>query len=177
MSTARATDPSRQPPQYLLVGEIVAPFGTRGELKVLLDTDFPELVLEATHLYLGEPPTRWAVEWARPHQALVRLKLAGCDSRDAAESLRGQSLQVPAAAAPAPAEGEYYYYQLIGLQAWTVEGELLGQVVDVFPTGSNAVLVVRSGSTELLLPAIESVVQEVDLAAGRLCVHLLEGLR
>ncbi len=176
-STPRSVDPA--PPEYLQVGEIVAPFGTRGELKVLLDTDFPELILGASYLFVGDPPTRRTVEWARPHQGMVRLKLAGCDRRDDAERLRGQPLQVRAedAPAPVPAAGEYYYHQLIGLQAWTVQGELLGSVVDVFPTGSNAVLVVRDGARELLLPAIEEVVPEVDLVAGRLLVRLLEGLR
>lgn len=165
------------PPEYLSVGEIVAPFGLRGELKVLLDTDFPELILAATHLYIGDPPIRYAVEWARQVRGMVRLKLVGCDSREAAEALRGQLVQVLAEEAPSPGEGEYYYHQLIGLEVWSEEGEYLGRVIEVFPTGSNEVLVVRGGTGEILLPAIEEVVRVVDLAAGRLWVHLLEGLR
>ncbi len=164
------------PPEYLSVGEIVAPFGLRGEVKVLLDTDFPELLLAATYLYVGEPPIRYAVEWAQPMRGMVRLKLAGCDSREAAEALRGQLVQVRAEEAPTPGEGEYYYHQLIGLEVWSEEGKYLGRVVEVFPTGSNEVLVVR-GVEEILLPAIEEVVRQVDLVAGRLWVHLLEGLR
>lgn len=165
------------PPEYLSVGEIVAPFGLRGELKVLLDTDFPELVLAATHLYIGDPPIRYAVEWAQQVRGMVRLKLVGCDSREAAEALRGQLVQVLAEEAPSPGEGEYYYHQLIGLEVWSEEGEYLGHVVEVFPTGSNEVLVVRGETGEILLPAIEEVVRAVDLLARRLWVHLLEGLR
>jgi 16S rRNA processing protein RimM len=165
------------PPEYLSVGEIVAPFGLRGELKVLLDTDFPELVLEATSLYIGEPPVRYVVEWAQQMRGVVRLKLAGCDSREAAEALRGQVVQVRFEEAPTPGEGEYYYHQLIGLETWSEEGEYLGRVVEVFPTGSNEVLVVRGETGEILLPAIQEVVRQVDLVAGRLWVHLLEGLR
>lgn len=168
---------SELPPEYLSVGEIVAPFGLRGELKVLLDTDFPELVLAATHLYIGDPPIRYAVEWAQQVRGMVRLKLVGCDSREAAEALRGQLVQVLAEEAPSPGEGEYYYHQLIGLEVWSEEGEYLGHVVEVFPTGSNEVLVVRGETGEILLPAIEEVICEVDLVAGLLRVHLLEGLR
>ncbi|MGC9025803.1 MAG: ribosome maturation factor RimM, partial [Chloroflexia bacterium] len=145
------------PPEYLIVGEVVAPFGLRGEVKVLLDTDFPELLLAATHLYIGDPPIRYAVEWAQQVRGMVRLKLAGCDSREAAEALRGRSVQVRLEEAPSPGEGEYYYYQLIGLEVWSEEGEYLGRVVEVFPTGSNEVLVVRGGPEEILLPAIEEV--------------------
>jgi 16S rRNA processing protein RimM len=177
MAAARESQGQAQPPEYLVVGEIVAPFGTRGEVKVLLDTDFPELVLDARSLYVGEPPLRREVEWAQSHQGVVRLKLAGCDDRNAAEALRGLLVQVLAAEAPVPGEGEYYYYQLIGLQVWTDEAEHLGEVVDVLTTGGNEVLVVRGADGEVLLPLIAAVVEEVDLAAGRIRAHMMEGLR
>ncbi len=176
MPAAREISGSPPPPEYLVAGEIVAPFGVRGEVKVLLDTDFPELVLRAAELYVGDPPLRYAVEWARPHQGMVRLKLAGCEDRDAAEALRGQWVQLRLADMPVPGQGEYYYYQLLGLRVWTEEGEDLGTVVDILTAG-GAVLVVRGPSGEVLLPAIDAVVREVDLPAGRMCVRLLEGLR
>ena len=165
------------PPEYLVVGEIVAPFGIRGEVKVLLDTDFPDLVLQAKVLWIGDPPVRYAVEAARPHQQMAVLKVAGCDDRNAAEALRGELVQVPAADVPAPAEGEYFYYQLIGLEVWTEEGELLGRVQDIASTGNNEVLLVKGPRGEVLLPVIEAVVRQVDLPSGRILVHLLEGLR
>lgn len=177
MTAAGESQGRAQPPEYLVVGEIVAPFGTRGEVKVLLDTDFPELVLDATSLYIGEPPLPYEVEWARSHQGAVRLKLANCDDRNAAEELRGLLVQVLEADAPVPGEGEYYHYQLIGLQVWTDEAEHLGEVVDVLATGGNDVLVVRGAGGEVLLPLIAAVVEEVDLPAGRIRAHLLEGLR
>ncbi len=174
---ARDSGPASQPPEYLIVGEIVAPFGTRGEVKVVLDTDLPDLLLQAKTLYIGEPPVAHQVESARRHQGMVLLKLAGYDDRNAAETLRDQAVQVPRDELPAPGEGEYYYYQLVGLEVWTDQDELLGRVEDVQPTGSNEVLVVRGSRGELLLPVIESVVLDVDLEAGRIRVHLLEGLR
>jgi 16S rRNA processing protein RimM len=177
MTAAGESPKQAQPPEYLVVGEIVAPFGIRGEVKVLLDTDFPDLVLDAKTVHVGEPPIPREVEWVQLYRGVVRLKLAGCDDRDAAEALRGQWVQVRAADAPVPGEGEYYYYQLIGLEVWTDQGEDLGRVVEVLPTGGNEVLVVRGVGGEVLLPLIEAVVQEVDLAAGRMRVHMLEGLR
>jgi 16S rRNA processing protein RimM len=174
MSAARESQNQAPPPEYLVAGEIVAPFGVRGEVKVLLDTDFPELVLESEALYIGEPAVRYTVEWARPHQGMVRLKLAGCDDRDAAEALRGQWVQLRVADMPVPEEDEYYYYQLLGLRVWT---EDLGTVADILTTGEHAVLIVRGTAGELLLPTIGSVIREVDLPAGKILVHLLEGLR
>jgi len=177
MAAARESRTQAQPPEYLVLGEIVAPFGIRGEVKVLLDTDFPELFLDAQRLYLGDPPTPYDVEWAQLYRGTGRLKLAGCDDRNAAETLRGELVQVSADQAPVPGEGEFYYYQLIDLAVWTDAGEHLGQVVEVLPTGGNEVLVVQGDGGEVLLPMIEDVVLEVDLPAGRIRVHLLEGLR
>ena len=145
MAIARELPTAAQPPEYLVVGEIVAPFGIRGEVKVLLDTDFPEVFLDAEIIYLGEPPTRHQVEWAQLHRGIGLLKVVGCDDRNAAEALRGQWVQIPLEDAPVPNEGEYYYHQLINLQVWTDRGEHLGQIVEILATGGNEVLVVHGG--------------------------------
>jgi len=73
-------------------------------------------------------------------------------------------------------EGEYYLFQLVGLTAVTEEGRELGRVKEVLQTGANDVYVVDTPRGELLLPAIQDVVKDVELAAGRLVVHLLPGL-
>ncbi|MGC8874669.1 MAG: ribosome maturation factor RimM [Chloroflexia bacterium] len=167
----------REPPEFLVVGEVVGPFGVRGEVKVLLDTDFPELVLRATHLFLGDPPVRYEVLRARVQRGMAVLQLAGCEDRAAAEALRGQEVQVRREEAPTCGEGEYYYYELIGLQVWSTEGAWLGEVVDIWSRGGNDVLIVRERGKEWLLPAVEPIVQRVDLETGRIEVVLPEGLR
>lgn len=120
------------------------------------------------------------VEQVRFHQRLVILKLAGCDSRDQAENLRGQWLQVPIEEAIPLAEGEYFYYQLIGLQVETTGGELLGELAEILETGANNVLVIRDTrhrTGDLLLPDIPGVVLDIDLKASRIVVKLPPGLR
>ena len=66
---------------------------------------------------------------------------------------------------------------LIGLTAKTDEGEELGQIKDVLTTGANDVYVIDTKEGELLVPAIHDCVQEVDLEAGVMTLHLLPGLR
>ena len=73
-------------------------------------------------------------------------------------------------------EDEYYVYQIVGLDVWTGEGEHLGRVSEVLFTGANDVYVVQGEKGEILIPAVEDVVLEVDLASGRLTVELMEGL-
>jgi 16S rRNA processing protein RimM len=104
------------------------------------------------------------------------LELDGIDDRERAEDLRGRYLRVPGDQLAELEEGEYYVFQLVGLIAVTEEDRELGVIREVLETGANDVYVVDTPRGELLLPAIEDVVKQVDLAGGKLIVHLLSGL-
>jgi len=93
-----------------------------------------------------------------------------------ATELRGQFLEVPQSQIRPLPNGEYYQFQLLGLEVWTTEGELLGRIAHILPTGSNDVYVVPSKHGELLIPAIEDVVISIDLEKGRIVIELIEGL-
>jgi 16S rRNA processing protein RimM len=163
-------------PRYLVVGKIVAPWGVRGEVKMAIETDFPEHLERLKRVYLGEKVTSFVLERSRLHKRHALLKLGGCDDRDAAEKLRGQLVQIPIEEAMPLGEDEYYVYQIVGLDVWTAEGEHLGRVSEVLFTGANDVYVVQGEKGEILVPAVEDVVLEIDLAGGRLTVELMEGL-
>ncbi|MEJ2748989.1 MAG: ribosome maturation factor RimM [Anaerolineae bacterium] len=174
---AGSTDSSGEP-SFLIIGRIQKPHGVRGEVRVVAHTGYPERFTWLETVYVGETdPQPVAVEGARFHGELVLLKLAGYDSREAVQGLRGQWLQVPESEAVPLEEGEYYLYQLEGLQVFTDVGEDLGELVQVMETGANNVFIVRGESGELLLPDTDEVVQEIDFENGRMTVHLLAGLR
>lgn len=113
---------------------------------------------------------------AREHSRGLVLKLVGVATRDEAESLVGAEVAVPRSALPELEEGEYYWFDLIGLEAVSEDGSRLGRVKALFETGANDVLVIDTPAGEVLLPAAESVVTEVDLAQGRLKVRNLADL-
>jgi 16S rRNA processing protein RimM len=97
-------------------------------------------------------------------------------SVEAAEALRGSLLSLPESElAPLP-EGEYYAHQIVGLEVFESDGAPLGKVVGLFPTGSNDVYVVDGPRGELLLPAIDDVILEVDVPGGKMVVSLMDGL-
>jgi 16S rRNA processing protein RimM len=74
-------------------------------------------------------------------------------------------------------EGEHYHHELLGLQVFSDEGQLLGALTQIMVTRANDVYIVRSDTgSEILLPAIESVILEIDLEQGKMVVHLLPGL-
>ena len=72
---------------------------------------------------------------------------------------------------------EYFIHELTGLLVVTDTGEELGKVFEVIETGANDVLVVaRPTGGEALIPMIRDVIVELNVAAGRIVIHPLEGL-
>ena len=161
------------------VGRISGPHGIRGELKVDSLTDFPERFVPGSRLLLVTPAEEvreTTVISSRVHKGRYLLFLEGVEGRTAAERLRGGFLKIDQEdLAPLPG-GQYYQFELIGLSVVAEDGQPLGEVEEILPTGGNLVLVVRGKSRELLLPYIDDVVRQVDLEEKKITVHLLEGL-
>jgi 16S rRNA processing protein RimM len=163
-------------PRYLVIGRVARPWGTQGELKVEIMTDFPDRFALLRKVYLGPKAVPFTLEGFRLHKGSALLKLEGCHDRAAVEKLRGQLVQIPIEEAMPLEEDEYYEHQIVGLTVWTTGGECLGTVDEIIFTGSNDVYVVRGEGREILIPAIENVVLEVNLAKRRLIVEMMEGL-
>lgn len=181
-------------PKFVFIGEVVAPQGRRGEVRVLPLTDWPERFRLLRRVFLV-PPRRGqsgadgvAEEsllecqlekvWFR--RQFVIIKWAGCEDISAAEKWRGALVAIPRAEVLELPPDRYYLFQIIGLTAVTESGEVLGEVVAVRPTGANDVYVVkrpgRGRGKELLLPATREVIREIDLEGRRMVVRLLPGL-
>ena len=169
-------------PRFLVIGRITKPHGVRGEMRVVVYTDVPERFhwLETVYLSADEwdnDPQRVVVESVRPNGDLFIIALEGYDTRESVDPLRGMWLQIPVSEAAPLEDGEVYLYQMIGLAVESDTGEQLGKVTDVIETGANFVYVVKGDDGELLIPDIPEVVLSVDVAAKRMQVHLLPGLR
>jgi 16S rRNA processing protein RimM len=161
----------------LVVGRITRPHGVRGEVRARIHTDDPGRFTRLTQVWVGEnSPECREVERVRFHQRAVILKLLGVDTRDQAEALRDQWLQVPIDQAIPLQDGEYYLHQLIGLRVETTAGAHLGDVTEILQTGANDVFVVGTGRRQVLLPDIPGVVLEIRLAEGRVLVEVPAGL-
>jgi 16S rRNA processing protein RimM len=104
------------------------------------------------------------------------LLLKGYDSPEKARVLNGWLVQVPQEETVPLPEGQYYWFELIGMEVLSETGEKLGTIVDIFETGSNDVYVMKAGRKEVYLPATKDVIRQIDRAAKRMVVHVMEGL-
>ena len=161
----------------LPIGKVVKAHGLRGHLKVLpYGETFATLSAEekiTAKLPDGTSLTITVAEIS-PHQKTFLLISREIGTVEEAHRLVGAELCVPESRLPPTASGEFYWYQLIGLEVVNTEGQKLGTLEEIIETGSNDVYVVRRGREEILVPAIEEVVRDVDLQRRLMTVDLPE---
>ena len=108
---------------------------------------------------------------------MVILKFKGLDDIDDVQRLRRGTLYVTRENAVRLKRNEYFIADLIGMRVENEDGSELGTLQDVITTGANDVYDVRlADGRQLLIPAIRDCILEVDVEAGRMRVHLLDGL-
>lgn len=165
--------------QLLEIGQIVNTYGIKGYFKVVPYTDditrFEQL--ETIYVETKKELKEYTIEEVKYSKNLVLLKLKGIDDINVAEGYKNCYLKIDRKKAVSLPEDTYFIVDLIGLAVYSDENMLLGEIVDVFPTGSNDVYVVKDElGKQTLLPAIGEVIKEVDITNKKMIVHLIAGL-
>jgi 16S rRNA processing protein RimM len=148
-------------------------------MKVLSYLESQDVLSGLQEVFIGRKVPEaepFPLEAVQPGREFFILKLGGIKDRDAAAKLVGSSVWMPSEKREKLPEGEYYWLDIVGLQVVTEEGQVLGRIESVFPTGSNDVYVCRGGEKEILLPGITEVVRNIDMDRRIMVVRLLKGL-
>lgn len=155
-------------PQLVVLGQVGAPTGVRGWVRLNSYTEPREGLLDYDDCFLclqGDWRRARLAEGRPQGKALVG-RFEGIDDRDAAIALRGAEIGVERGALPDPGEGRYYWADLEGLRVRHTDGRVLGRVNYLLATGEHDVLVV-SGEREVLIPFVpDRFVLGVDLDEG-----------
>ncbi len=176
---ARSPLPPTAPlPDPVLLAEIGAAHGVRGQVRVKSHTADPEAFRDYGPLY-DEHGRRFVVASTRPlRDDMLVVAFEGLTDRTAAEALTRTKLYVDRSALPEPAdEDEFYHADLLGLAVVTAAGEAVGTVVAVPNFGADDLIeVARPGRRSVYVPFTRAVVPVVDVAGGRIVIEPPEGL-
>jgi 16S rRNA processing protein RimM len=162
-----------------MVGRIIRPHGNRGHVVVVPETDVPEIrfapgsTLQVERDGRIEPIT---VAASRSHDGRWVVGFEGVPSIDAAETLRGMELRIPADALQPLGEGRYYTHDLVGCRVRTTTGANVGIVERVDLGMSVPMLVVLDGDEEVLLPFNDAICRRVSVADRSIEVDPPDGL-
>jgi len=165
--------------ELLLVGRVARAHGNKGQVIVNLDTDFPEeRFAEGNTLIVehGGASTPRRIASVRFHQGRPVIALEGVESMDAAESLAGAELKMPATALGPLPGGTFYRHDLVGCEVQDTTGRDIGRVTDVEGPMEQSRLVVAGPKGELLIPLVDGICVRVEPDAKRIVVDPPEGL-
>lgn len=166
--------------KYLQVGAITSTHGIKGEVKVFPTTDEAERYDDLDEVFLdtGKELMSLHVENVKYFKQYVIVKFKEFKDINEIEPYKGKNLYVDREHAVELDEDEYFVADIMGLEVVTDEGDKLGVISDVlFLPGANDVYVVkRDDGSEVLIPAIEDCVLDIDLDAEIMRIHVLDGL-
>lgn len=161
---------------YLEIGKIVNTRGLKGEVKVVPWADYPEIFEEINFVY-GKDEKRYLIENVKYKKDNVILKLEGVDTIECAEKLKNSVLYVRKDTMPSLGSGTFFVADIIGLDVFDENEAFLGKIADVITAGGADVYIIKAeGKKDLLLPALKSVVNEIDLDGKKVRVTVPEGL-
>ena len=161
------------------LGQVAGVHGLRGAVKVSpgrgAATTDPAVIQALGEVVIGERP--YQVLRAERHRRQMLLWLSGVNSREEAEALVGQEVRGAPGRFPPLPSGEYWWFQVLGLPVVDAgDGARLGVLAEIIPTPGHDVYVVRRGSREMLVPAVEEVIVEINLQEGWIKVAPPPGL-
>lgn len=164
--------------EYIAVGKILTPHGNIGWFKVGvysgLANRFENIEVVYTKGSVGFEGN--ILSGKKVNGKNVFLKFRGVDSREDAKALTGLEIFLHENKAIELPDDTYFIHQLIDLEVFDSEDNLLGQVVDVLGMGGNDVLVVRGKEQEILIPVVAEFVKMVDLEQKTIVVRLWDGM-
>jgi len=156
--------------QYIEAGEIVTTHGVRGEVKVLCWLDDPEMLCEFDRCRIDG--REYAMEQVRVQKTCNLVKLQGIDTMEAAQAMRGKTMELYREDVD---DDVIFAAELVGVEVYA-EGTMIGKITDVLDYPGNSVYVVK-GQHEYMIPAVKAFVLSTDMAANRMEVKLIEGMR
>ncbi len=167
------------PEDLVVVGYVAGAYGIQGWVRIKPYSDEADALLHAKTWWIDKPDLH-DVEMlqAKNHSGDVVAKLMGIADRDAAERLKGATVQIPRSHFPALSDDEFYWVDLIGLTVENLQGELIGVVSSLMDNGVHPILQItpaadpaaEKAAPEILIPFVEQYVKTVDQAAKKITV-------
>jgi 16S rRNA processing protein RimM len=161
------------------MGKIVGVHGRTGALKVFSYAESQATIAAGATIFLKTPQggiQKRVIKWIKPHHRHLLILLKGVDDRNKADCLNASTLLVDRNRLPEVEKNTYYWCDLIGMTVNNSDGVYMGIIDRIIATGANDVYVIKDREKEILIPALASVVNRVDLEKRCMQVTLPEYL-
>jgi 16S rRNA processing protein RimM len=160
------------------VGRVRRPHGVHGEIIADITTDFPDRVQAGMEIGMGtSAPEQWLrIEQVRIHKGCWLLSIAGVSTREEVEPWRRLWLFLPAQERSQLPPRYFYEHELVGMTCALADGTRIGDVVEMTAGAGTALLTVRTGNGDVLVPFVSPIVVRVDLPSRTIVLDPPKGL-
>jgi len=164
-------------PVFVIIGKFRRPHGIRGEIVMTVLTDFPELVKPGQRIFAGEQHQPYVINSTRWHGDDMLVSLVELPDRTAVEIFRNIMVYMKGDNVPELPKGDFYTHQLVGMEVITDQGLVLGRLKEIIITGANDVYLIEPAEgKDILIPAIDQVVLDINQEERKILVHIIPGL-
>ena len=169
-------------PKWMTIGEIVAPQGLKGDIRIKPSSDFPERFIKPGKRWIqknNEFPTEIKLKKGTliPGKSIYVLSIEGVSNRSAAEDIIGWKLVMPIDSRPNLSKDEFHYFDLIGLEARQgTEKTLIGYVTDLINGGNDLLEIELVEGKKVLVPFVKEIIPEIEIKEKWLLINPPPGL-
>jgi len=171
-------------PQHLVVGHLNKAHGTKGEIFIWPLTDHPESTfVPGVVLYLGDEngdlpadPATLQIDASRAYRRGFLVRFQGVQDRPGVEGLLGRYVMRSMDQIEELEEGETFYHDLLGMEVVTVEGQRVGEVIEIYELKPADLLEIRGPDRNFMIPYITQMIRSVDVAENRIVLDPPPGL-
>lgn len=164
--------------EYIEIGQIVNTIGLKGELKVISFSDRPERFTNLKNIYVSKNGRYESLDIGatRVQKNVAVIKFKNIDTIEMAEKYKGLCVHIPKVQLEELPEGTYYVADLLGIKVFDESGELIGVLEEVNSYKANDVYSIKKEGKEILLPAISSVIKDIDIKNKKMVVCIPRGI-
>ena len=159
--------------RFIIVGKVVGFWKLDGHIKIKPFTSNSHRFDVGNYIYVDNRKFQ-IISAITNKNDLIYAKFANISNRSDVEHLYGLYLYVTITQINKLSKGTYYYFELIGLEVWTVKQIYLGNIVEILKSPANDVYVVRhEAGAETLIPAVTGTVLDVNIGSNKMLVEYI----
>ncbi len=165
--------------ELIAYGKVIKPHGLSGEVKVLPFSGENSSFKNFSNIYISKEiknPPKFVISRSRNQKNHIIVKLENIDSIDDAERLKGLTVFINREELPEKEDDEYYWFELIGMEVFNQNDELIGKVKEIIDNTAQPILVINNKSDEYLVPMVDKFVESIDLENSKIVINPIEGL-
>lgn len=161
------------------VGWVQRAHGLFGEVYIHLYNPEPDWLNELKSLTLRSSsgvPLKCLTKRVRPHKKGLIIECLGIEDRQAAEDLKGYSMEIPRNCLKAKEEGEMYLNEVFHFQV-VVEGRgVIGRVEEFISHKAQDLLVIQGREYHYQIPFVDDYIRKICFETSQIHLQLPEGL-